>query len=121
MRRTLLAALAALALVALAGAPAEAAAKKSCVPKASKDRGSAVTRARAAAVVDKYALRTMQRCDGVVGMGVGAAKGVQQPDPDAAQHVIVIMLRDKASKPRRARSISAVTIRYVVTGPFVPL
>jgi hypothetical protein len=118
MRRALLAALATACVLC---APADAAAKKSCVPKASKDRGTAVTRARAAAVVDKYALRTMQRCDGVVGMGVGAAKGVQQPDPDAAQHVIVVYLREKASKPRRARSISGVTIRYVATGPIVPL
>ena len=116
MRRALPVALLALALAA----PSEAAAKKSCVPKASKDRGAAVTRARAAAVVDKYAFKTIDRCNGVVGMGVGAAAGVQQPDPDAAQHVIVIYLRDKASRPQRAKSIAGVTIRYAVTGPFVP-
>jgi hypothetical protein len=111
------------ALLVVAG-PAGAgprAAQSSCVPRASADRGEAATLKRARKIVNRYASETLANCNGVEGMGVGAADGVDRPDADRREHVIVIYLRDRASKPKRARSIAGVTIRYVVTGPFTPL
>jgi hypothetical protein len=107
------------ALLLIAAAPASAQ-SDSCVPRASKDRGDAATLKRAQKVVKRYASATMQQCGGVEGMGVGAADGVTTPHPKAREHVIVIYLRDKASRPKRAKSIAGVTIRYVVTGPITP-
>jgi hypothetical protein len=108
-----LAAMAALAFAAPASAQAD-----SCVPRASKSRGAPATYARAKKVVDRYGSKTIRECPGVVGMGIGAAAGVERPDPAKREHVIVIYLRDRSSKPKRARSIAGVTIRYVVTGEF---
>jgi hypothetical protein len=93
----------------------------SCVPRASKDRGDAATLKRAQKIVKKYAFETIDSCNGVEGMGVGAADGVTTPDPKAREHVVVIYLRDRASRPKRAKSIAGVTIRYVVTGEFQAL
>jgi hypothetical protein len=115
-----LALLIAAAVVLVAAAPASAQ-SESCVPRASKSRAQPATYARAKLVVDRYAATTMRDCDGVVGMGIGAAAGVERPDPKRREHVIVIYLRDSASKPKRAKSIAGVTIRYVVTGEFQAL
>jgi hypothetical protein len=113
-------ALSALVTVAILAFAAPASAQSdSCVPRASKSRGDAATLKRAQKIVKRHASETM-RCNGVQGMGVGAADGVTTPDPATREHVIVIYLRDKASRPKRAKSIAGVTIRYVVTGPITP-
>jgi hypothetical protein len=115
-------ALSALVTVAVLAFAAPASAQSdSCVPRASKTRGEPATHARAKRVIDRYAFATINSCDGVEGMGVGAADGIAKPDPAKRQHVIVIYLRDKASRPKRAKSIAGVTIRYVVTGKITPL
>ena len=108
----------ALSAVVSAGAGAGGGAEASCMPRASKQRGEAATHARARKVVNRYALDAMRSCDGVEGMGVGAADGITRPDADRREHVIVVHLRDSASRPKRAKSIAGVTIRYVVTGEF---
>jgi hypothetical protein len=111
--------LALLAVAALLVSAAPAAAQDgSCMPRASKQRGEAATLARAKKIVNRYAAETMRACDGVVGMGVGAKDGVERPDADRREHVIVVYLRDAESRPRRAKSVAGVTIRYVVTGEF---
>jgi hypothetical protein len=101
--------------------PVGAAKHETCVPRGSHGRGHTTTRARARRVIERYARETMQRCDGVEGMGVGAQTPENRPPRDEERvHHIAIYLRDPASKPPHARSIAGVRIVYVVTGTFGP-
>ena len=111
----------ALVVAALAlAAPGTAATGDSCVPKAGADKGKRVTQKRASKVVNRYARETLRDCDGVEGMGVGAPGTTSPPDPKDKVFLVVVYLRDKASKPAETRSIAGVRIKYYVTGPFIP-
>ena len=120
MVRTGIALLVALALV-LALAPSGAAQSESCVPRGSDSKGHRTTHKAAKRTVKRYVSRTMERCPGVEGMGVGAkTAGDRPPDPEEKVHHIAIYLRDAESKPANTRSIAGVRIVWVVTGQFEP-
>ena len=94
---------------------------ESCVPRASNSRGHRTTRPAAKRVVERYAGRTLDRCEGVEGMGVGAkTPGDRPPRSGEKVHHIAIYLRDEDSRPPSTRSIAGVRIVYSVTGPFEP-
>jgi hypothetical protein len=103
------------------GSGLSAAQSESCVPRGSDGKGHRTTRPRAREVVERYARRTMDRCDGVVGMGVGAKTEGNRPAASSEKvHHIAIYLRDPGSKPPNTRSIAGVRIVWVVTGEFTP-
>lgn len=94
-----------------------AAQSESCVPRGSDGKGHRTTHKAAKRTVKRYASATMQRCDGVEGMGVGAkTQGDRPPDPGEKVHHIAIYLRDAESRPANTRSIAGVRIVWVVTG-----
>jgi hypothetical protein len=105
--------------VLVAATSTGAAQSESCVPRGSDSKGHRTTHKAAKRVVDRYSLETMKRCDGVVGMGVGAkTEGNRPPAADEKVHHITIFLRDAESKPPNTRSIAGVRIVWRVTGEF---
>lgn len=103
------------------GQDTAAAQSESCVPRASNSKGHRTTHPAARRVVERYARRTLERCDGVEGMGVGAQTPDDRPPrSDEKVHHITIYLRDRASRPPRTRSIAGVRIVYSITGPITP-
>ena len=96
-----------------------AAQSESCVPRGSDSRGHRTTYKAARRTVKRYASRTIDRCEGVEGMGVGAeTPNDRPPRSEEKVHHIAIYLRDADSKPPNTRSIAGVRIIYVITGEF---
>ena len=103
------------------GAGVTAAQSESCVPRASNSRGHRTTHPAAKRVVERYAGRVLDRCEGVEGMGVGAkTPGDRPPRSSEKVHHIAIYLRDEDSRPPNTRSIAGVRIVYAVTGRIEP-
>ena len=105
--------------VLIAACSTGAAGSDACVPRGSDSKGHRTTHKAAKRVVERYSLETMKRCDGVVGMGVGAkTEGNRPPAADEKVHHITILLRDAESRPPNTRSIAGVRIVWRVTGEF---
>jgi hypothetical protein len=104
------------ALVVLSAQVTSAADSKSCVPRGSNGKGHYTRHPAAKRTVERYATRTLERCDGVEGMGVGAL-GDRPPKDSNKVWFIEFYLRDSDSMPPNTRSIAGVRIIYVITGP----